>query len=206
MKRIIMVLFVAILLFILAACNGSVGAEKTDAPDTQITTVSDTLPPDGGNVPSAPTLILNGEVLDVYTSHYSITEKGAQIPLTAFLESVGAEFTDSPYNAYHTQCYSLKGKKYVVADDLHLFMLEEDYRALLDELKRDGKSLSIENTADRGLLPKSKRGISTNASAIEPSSAIWTDHVSLANALKASGVDITIDCDPSLRTVTVTMP
>ena len=182
MKRITVLLFAAVLLLTLAAC---------------------TPPVPGENFHDAPSLILNGEALDVYTSHYNVTEEYAVIPLTAFLKSIGAEYADSPLNEYGIQCYSFMGKRYIVVGDMHLFMLENDYHAFLNKLSEEGKELSRETAADCGLLPRNE--CKATIAALN-SAGIYVDHVSLMNALTESGIDITIEYDYSTRTIAVTLP
>lgn len=196
MKRITVLLFTAVLLLALAACTN-----KSPNPDP----ISP--PTVGENFPDAPTLILNGEALDVYTSHYKVTEEYAVIPLTAFLMSIGAEYADSPLNEYGIQCYSFMSKRYIVVPDMHLFMLEDDYNAFLNKLNEEGKELSRETAADCGLLPKNESKVSfdTNGTTLYWGE-IWIDHISLMNALTESGIDITIEYDYSTRTITVTLP
>ncbi len=162
---------------------------------------------DGGNTPNAPILILNGKELDVYTSHYNLKEEYASIPLSAFLQSVGAEYADSPLNEYGVQCYSFMGKRYIINGRMHLFMFEDDYKAFLKELDDEGKELSKETALERGLLPKnqSKVLLNTDETNIEYAE-IWSDHNSLMNALRESGIDITIEYDYEERTITVTLP
>ena len=160
----------------------------------------------GGNTPNAPTLILNGKQLDVYTSHYNVTEEYASIPLSAFLQSVGAEYADSPLNEYGVQCYSFMGNRYIINGRMHLFMFEDDYKAFLKELDDTGKELSKETASERGLLPKnqSKVLLNTDETNIEYA-GIWSDHESLMNALRESGIDITIEYDFETRAITVTL-
>ena len=178
----------------------------TSAPTTSPTLGLTDFPAPGPNFPGAPILILNGEKLDVYTSHYGVTEEYAVIPLTAFLMSVGAEYADSPLNEYGIQCYSFMGKRYIVVPNMHLFMLEDDYRTLLKELNDQGKWLSRETVADCGLLPRNEsKVLDTNETDAELA-GIWVDHISLMNALIESGIDITIEYDYSTRTITVTLP
>ena len=159
-----------------------------------------------GNHPNAPTLILNGKQLDVYTSHYNVTEEYASIPLSAFLQSLGAEYADSPLNEYGVQCYSFMGNRYIINGRMHLFMFEDDYKAFLKELDDAGKELSKETASERGLLPKnqSKVLLNTDETNIEYAE-IWSDHESLMNALRESGIDITIECDFETRAITVTL-
>ena len=159
-----------------------------------------------GNHPNAPTLILNGKQLDVYTSHYNVTEEYASIPLSAFLQSLGAEYADSPLNEYGVQCYSFMGNRYIINGRMHLFMFEDDYKAFLKELDDTGKELSKETASERGLLPKnqSKVLLNTDETNIEYAE-IWSDHESLMNALRESGIDITIECDFETRAITVTL-
>lgn len=196
MKKVITILLSAALLLCCVACT----SHGTDLEQNKP-------PAPGGNLPDAPTLILNDEELDIYTSHYKLTEEYAFIPLTAFLHSIGAEYADSPLNEYGTQCYSFAGKQYVVVPDMHLFILENDYNELIQELDADEKTLSRETMKDKGLLPKieSKYPGITNGTVLEWAE-IWTDNVSLENALIESGVDINIEYDYSTRTITVTLP
>lgn len=159
-----------------------------------------------GNHPNAPTLILNGKQLDVYTSHYNVTEEYASIPLSAFLQSLGAEYADSPLNEYGVQCYSFMGNRYIINGRMHLFMFEDDYKAFLKELDDTGKELSKGTASERGLLPKnqSKVLLNTDETNIEYAE-IWSDHESLMNALRESGIDITIEYDFETRAITVTL-
>ena len=185
MKRITVLLFTLILLLALTACTNGVGENFTDAPK----------------------LILNGEALDVYTSHYHVTEECAGIPLQAFLKSIGADYADSSLNEYGIQCYSLMGKRYIVVPDMHLFMLEDDYVAFLEKLDEEGKELSRKATEDCGLLPKNESNFSWDMNGdVLYWGEIWVDHISLMNALRESGIDITIEYDYMTRTITVTLP
>ena len=121
--------------------------------------------------------------------------------------SIGAEYADSPLNEYGIQCYSFMGKQYIVVPDMHLFMLEDDYIAFLEKLEEEGKELSRETTEDCGLLPKNEDNISwvTDATILY-SAEMLVDHISLMNALRESGIDITIEYDCSKRSITVTLP
>ncbi len=159
----------------------------------------------GGWDPDAPKLKLNGKRLRVYTSHYSLHEEYVFIPLSAFLMSVGAEYADSPLNEYETKCISFMGNRYVIHANMHLFMLEKDYMALLKELEDANKKLSRQTVADRGLLPKNESIFPENPN-VTYWGEIWTDNISLMNALRESGIDITIDYEYSSRTISVTLP
>lgn len=197
MKRIVAFLLVGTLLFLLGACEKhGAASEPTDA-DVMEESVSD-----------IPRLILNGEELDVYTMHYMLKEEYAVVPLSAFLSSIGAKYASSSLNEYGTQCYSFEGKRYVIVGDMHLFMLVRDYRAFLKELDKEGKELSRETAADRGLLPKNESNVSLDIinGTVTYWGDIWIDHISLMNALNESGVDITIEYDYSTRTINVTLP
>ncbi len=161
----------------------------------------------GENFSNAPTLILNGKKLEVYTSHYNVTEEYVSIPLSAFLQSLGAEYADSPLNEYGVQCYSFMGKRYIINGNMHLFMIEDDYKSFLKELDNEGKELSKETASVRGLLPKnqSKILLNTDETNIEYAE-IWSDNDSLMNALRESGIDITIEYDYEARTIIVSLP
>lgn len=145
--------------------------------------------------------------MDVYTSHYYVTEEYAVIPLEAFLQSIGADYADSSLNEYGIQCYSFMGKRYIVVPDMHLFMLEDDYTAFLEKLDKEGKVLSRKTTEDYGLLPKNESRVSRDTNGtILYQAEMWVDHISLMNVLKESGIEITIEYDYSNRTITVTLP
>lgn len=196
MKQIIALLLVTTLAFSLTACKNTIPASSEGENF-----------PVGGNFPDAPKLILNGEVLDVYTSHYYVTEECAGIPLEAFLKSIGADYADSVLNEYGIQCYSFMGKRYIVVPDMHLFMLEDDYTAFLEKLDDEGKELSRKETADCGLLPKNESNFSRDINGtVLYWAEMWVDHISLMNALRVSGIDITIEYDYSNQTITVTLP
>ena len=196
MKRIMVLLFAAILLLALTACTN----KGSDTDQTIAPVVSE-------NFPDAPKLILNGKILDVYTSHYYVTEEYVGIPLQAFLQSIGADYADSSRNEYGIQCYSFMDKRYMVVSDMHLFMLEDDYIAFFEKLDEEGKKLSRETTENCGLLPKSKSNVSWDSNGtVLYRSEMWVDHISLMNALRESGIDITIKYDYSNRTITVTLP
>ena len=181
MKKIVVVLFLAVLLIALVLYT----YERPAFPE---------LSDQKFNSSGVMKIYLNDRPLDVYTMHYGIEEEYAVIPLTAFLMSIGAEYADSPLNTYETECFDLMGERYVVYSDKHLFMLEEDYLALLDELDCVYTQLSRKDVFDRGLLPFSDCKI---CSISTHSGVILTDHISLMKALKESGIDITIEYDYS---------
>ena len=171
MKRIFSLLLLVVLVIVLSAC-----ATWNSSGDLEI--------------------ILNGKKLDVYTMHYGIHEEYASFPLTAFLRSIGAEYADPPENnGYNTECYSLMGKRYVIIDAAHLFILEADYYALIDQLGQEGKCISgfsYDDLSNYGLLPFSESKIYSDGTY---GGAFLTDHVTLMNALIESGIDITIEYD-----------
>ena len=141
--------------------------------------------------------------MDVYTSHYFWKDDYLEIPLSAFLKSLGADYADSPYNDYETECYSFCGKQYIICGKYHLFMLEEDYT----DFRGSAKTLTSENTAEVGLLPRNKNicWINRDDSVVEWGE-IWIDHISLMKALQESGVSISIALDKTANTITVTLP
>ncbi|MBR2876318.1 MAG: hypothetical protein IKC01_04205 [Clostridia bacterium] len=195
MKKLVVFILVTVMLVAFTSCTKQKNDSSNNAPLVG-----------GGNTPNAPTLILNGKQLDVYTSHYNVTEEYASIPLSAFLQSLGAEYADSPMNEYGVQCYSFMDNRYIINGRMHLFMFEEDYKAFLKELNDTGKKLSKETASERGLLPKnqSKVLLNTDETNIEYTE-IWSDHESLMNALRESGIDITIEYDFETRAITVTL-
>ena len=209
MRQIISVLITAVFLLTLSACDKTITTPNDNDIDNAEPTATHVAP--GGNFPDAPTLILNGKTLDVYTSHYELTEERAVVPLYAFLSSIGARYTDSPVNEYGEECYAFSGMRFVCVPDMHLFMLENDYLDFLRELEKEGKQLSRVTTADCGLLPKNrcwdcKRFSDTDSDGTLNviSAGLWVDHVSLMNALINCGINITIEYNYSTRTITVT--
>ena len=229
MKKMVSLLLIIIILFMFTACTdqnavsdstdsvsvdstASVSVDSTNYVSPESTTsafVETTSYGEDGVVSGAPTLVLNGNTLDVYTSHYFAREEYAIIPLTAFLQSVGAEYADSPLNEYGRQCYSFMGNRYIFVGSMHLFMLENDYIDLLNTLAEDGVEPSKENTADKGLLPRDENAYFSEVSAdgtLVEWGQIWIDHISLMNALRESGIDITIEYDYPTKTITVIMP
>lgn len=183
MKRITAVLLAVFLIF-LAGCQAS-----------------SVIPGNGSSTDLK--LILNGEKLDVYTMHYFTNEEFAAVPLGAFLQSVGAEYADSPVNEYRKKCYSFMDKRYVIIPDLHLFMEEGAYL----ELVAEGKELSRESAADLGLLPRNESKVLADKDETNVEySEMWIDHVSLMNALRESGIEISIEYDYSANTMRVTLP
>lgn len=204
MRSIAFVLIAAMVLLPFSACTEKTPEQNYDPVDHAGSDV--TYAPDP-NDPDAPTLILNGEMLDVYTSHYELTEERAVIPLHAFLQAIGAKYADSPINAYGKQCYSFMGKRLVMVPDMHLFMPENDYLDFLQELEEEGKQLSRETAANRGLLPQSScwecERSSYRYETVIGWSDIMVDHISLMNALIDCGINITIEYNYSTRTITV---
>ena len=193
MKKIYILLFFVLLLFSFASCANSGVKSDSDAPF-----------PAGGNFDTAPKLILNGNELDVYTSHYYLEKDRVFIPLDAFLMSLGAEIADSPLNTYGTTVYSFMGKNYVDVGSLHLFMLEDDYIKLTEDFSEENKALTAEAVKNIGLLPKSDSEFTLPDDAI--AHEIWTDHTSLMDALRKSGIEITIEYDYENRSINVTLP
>ena len=80
-------------------------------------------------------------------------------------------------------------------------------KSKVKKLSEEGMSLTKKTAADYGLLPRNKSKIwpKVNKEVVQWGT-IWTDHISLMNALIESGVDITIAHDYSTRTITVTLP
>ena len=207
MKKGISLLLVAMLLLALAACAGP-------------------------NVDDAPKLVLNGKKLNVYTSHYVLSEECAYIPVGAFLKSIGAEYADSPLyevenspNPNSVQCYSFLGKRYVLDRDSRLFMLEENYLAFVEEVDSEWNKLAPGIIKDSGLHADDEalirfldeermklmqtrakgRGLLPNE---EPPcfDGNRVDHISLMKALNDSGVDITMEYNYVTRTINVFLP
>lgn len=90
---------------------------------------------------------------------------------------------------------------------MHLFLLKNDYWALLDELEAEGKELSRLTAADCGLRPKNESNhpsVAGNGS-VTYWAELWVDHISLMNALQKSGLDTTIESDFATQTITVTL-
>jgi len=82
-------------------------------------------------------------------------------------------------------------------------MLEEDYTDFIGSVN----TLTSENTAEVGLLPRNKNicWINRDDSVVEWGE-IWIDHISLMKALQESGISISIVLDKTANTITVTLP
>ena len=188
MKRIISLLLFAVLIVAFCAC------ETLTSPGDEILNFSGDL-----------RIILNGKVLDAYTMHYYYDDEYAAVPLKAFLFSIGAEYADSPLNTYESSCYSFAGKRFVFVPNVHLFMLEDDYKMFLEQLEDEGKSLSRETTRNCGLLPISKSEIYPNGDDSIERAEILVHYETLMNALIESGIDITIEYDFEALAINVTL-
>lgn len=188
MKRIISSLLIVVLLVTFCACENlnSSGDENL-------------------NFSGELRIILNGKKLDVYTMHYYYDEEYAAVPLSAFLHSIGAEYADSPLNTYESSCYSFMGERFVFVPNVHLFMLEDDYLAFLEQLEEDGKSLTRETARDSGLLPISKSEIYPNGDDSIERTDMLVHYETLMKALIECGIDITIDYDYTTLSINVTL-
>jgi hypothetical protein len=93
----------------------------------------------------------------------------------------------------------------MLIDTAHLFVLEADYYSLIDQLEQVGKcisQLSFDELSNYGLLPLSESKVYLSESRSGP---LLTDHVTLMNALRESGIDITIEYDYSKMILDVTL-
>jgi hypothetical protein len=196
MKRIISLLLFAVLIFTFCACENS----NFSVDETFNSSVIE-----GLSYPGDLSIILNGKKLDVYTMHYYYDDEYAAVPLHAFLFSIGAEYADSPLNTYESSCYSFAGKRFVFVPNVHLFMLEDDYKAFLKQLEEDGKSLTRATARDSGLLPISKSEIYPNGDDSIERAEILVHYETLMNALIESGIDITIEYDFEALAINVTL-
>ena len=130
-KRII-ILLLAVLLLGCSMGGTEKQSEATEQPAEQQPLESE---PEAGGSFWGPKLYLNGKELNVYTEHYFIEDEITYIPLDAFLASVGAVFTDSPYTKYQVQSYELCGIRFIVDEVTQVFALEREYDAAIQELK-----------------------------------------------------------------------
>jgi len=236
MKKITTMLLAMVLLLSVSACSKDIStlSSETTTPTSQISNTTTTSITNRTNAPTTaksnttrksvtttdatttteknasktgpswgPKIILNGKELDVYTSHYFWKDDYLEIPLSAFLKSLGADYADSPYTDYEIECYYFCGKQYIICGKYHLFMLEEDYTDFIGSVN----TLTSENTAEVGLLPRNKNicWINRDDSVVEWGE-IWIDHISLMKALQESGISISIVLDKTANTITVTLP
>ena len=130
-------------------------------------------------------LFLNGEELKVYTEHYLMTETDTNIPVEAFLSSIGATQINYPKVA----CDELLGVAFVTDRDSQLFMLEEDYAALVKRLQQEGKELSKYTTKGQSLL--------------QSFDGVRAEYKDLERVLNECGIEITIDCNYQAKSIYV---
>ena len=83
-------------------------------------------------------------------------------------------------------------------------MLEDDYIKLTEDFSEENKALTAEAVKNIGLLPKSDSEFTLPDDEI--AHVIWTDHTSLMDALRKSGIEITIEYDYENRSINVTLP
>jgi hypothetical protein len=105
----------------------------------QAETTMEPLPEPGGGSNFGPAFILNGKELDVYTEHYFIAGTDDDIPLNAFLSSIGSYYVDSPYNKYQVQCYEIEGIRYIYDWESQVFALAEQYDSVVQAAKTKGR-------------------------------------------------------------------
>lgn len=147
-----------------------------------------------------PAFYLNGEKQDVYTSHYSIRETDAIIPLDAFLKSVGGYYADSPYNAYQVQCYELNGTRYIIDKKHAIFAIDEQYDRLIKDLNAKGEPLTHANLKEADLFPDGDDGLWW-----KEGNGAGVDYRLLESTLRKSGQDITIEIDRDAFAIRVTL-
>ena len=133
-------------------------------------------------------LFLNGEELDVYTEHYLMSETDTWISVGAFLTSIGATMIPYPYPK--VACYEFLGVTFVIDRESHLFMLEEDYAALVKQLEQDGKEVSKYTTKGQSLL--------------QSFDGARAEYKELERVLNECGIEITIECDYEAKSIYVT--
>lgn len=212
MKKIIAVLLISVLSFGLFGCESEESMDNTSGMDlnsifeTNVSHTEDIMATDV-IYKYEPIVFLNGKELDTYTLSYRVAQDHAVIPVTAFLMALGGDYADSPLNKYGRQCYTFMGKRYLAIPDMHLFILEEDYEDLRNELEEAGIPFSRDGVAGMGLLPrKSNKAVLNMDETVIEWGEIFVDHFSLVNALKECGVEITIEHDYENNTINVIMP
>ena len=173
--------------------------EPNDAPEEpDMQDVSDATPeplPEPGGSSFGPAFILNGKELAVYTGHYFIAGTDDDIPLNAFLSSIGSYYVDSPYNKYQVQCYEIEGIRYIYDWESQVFALAEQYDSVVQAAKAQGRTPTNADFRTINLLPD---GIEMQAEA-------WLDHSTLESVLRKMGLDITIELDREENAIRVTM-
>lgn len=143
-------------------------------------------------------LIVNGNELDVYTTHYSWHEKQVYVPLNAFLLSLGADDVKSIYvYSPAISCIELMGNRFIIDANCQLFMLENDYASLVKELQNEGKKMSKYYTKGKGLIDS--HSFSNSAESVE----LWADIKAVEKALMDCGLEIKIDADTNTKTIRV---
>lgn len=161
----------------------------------QAETTMEPLPEPGGGSSFGPAFILNGKELDVYTEHYFIAGTDDDIPLNAFLSSIGSYYVDSPYNKYQVQCYEIEGIRYIYDWESQVFALAEQYDSVVQAAKTKGRMPTEAEFQAIDLLP----------AGVEMQAEAWLDHSTLESVLRKMGLDITIELDREENAIRVTM-
>ncbi len=161
----------------------------------QAETTMEPLPEPGGGSSFGPAFILNGKELDVYTEHYFIAGTDDDIPLNAFLSSIGSYYVDSPYNKYQVQCYEIEGIRYIYDWESQVFALAEQYDSVVQAAKTKGRMPTEAEFQTIDLLPAE----------VEMQAEAWLDHSTLESVLRKMGLDITIELDREENAIRVTM-
>ena len=170
---------------------------STSEPASTSEPVSTSAPlPEPGGSSFGPAFILNGKELDVYTEHYFIAGTDDDIPLNAFLSSIGSYCVDSPYNKYQVQCYEIEGIRYIYDWESQVFALAEQYDSVVQAAKTKGRMPTEAEFQAIDLLP----------AGVEMQAEAWLDHSTLESVLRKMGLDITIELDREENAIRVTLP
>ena len=142
MKRVIVICICA---FLMLACANSASNNNVEKADT-------------GNVPE---LIFNKEV--TYVMDLLIEEDYVMLPLYKVLRLCDAKFVQDPrFDNYHIWCMALGSNQFVINWDSQIFIMQDDYDRLEEQLQRE--DLIWEEAETYSLLPESGEG---------PDSVFW---------------------------------
>jgi hypothetical protein len=200
-KRIIFLL--AVLLLGCSMGGTEKQSEATEQPAEQQPLESE---PEAGGSFWGPKLYLNGKELNVYTEHYFIEDEITYIPLDAFLASVGAVFTDSPYTKYQVQSYELCGIRFIVDEVTQVFALEREYDAAMQELKaKPGNPVTHANLQKVDLFSpvRNENTMINGKKAVYWGPGAVVDHRTLETALQEAGLTIEISVDSEKNAIYV---
>ena len=139
-------------------------------------------------------VIFNGE--SVFLESLDIENGRVIFPVGALLKILGAEYADSELQAYQRSVFVLDGVNYVLDDENHMFVTEEEMLALMKQSLSERRSLRTYAEDECNLLATSRYKTEDENDAppyIVWTPAAWADHVTIAKMFKSMGYHFEVE-------------